>query len=186
MYKTALLILVSTLLVIPTLAQTPPSASNCSPAGSWYGGSDVKYLLTVVPLTGETFAITAQPIFDVTDLGGYKALTAWSGEFRKISRSAYLGQYISLYTTSSEVPPPPESMELDGVRGVLTFTNCDNIKIAYDRYLIYFDVNKVVFVDVPDLNIDVTGVVEYYRRMPMVCPACSFRATHTSQAIHKR
>ena len=72
-------------------------------------------------------------------------------------------------------------MEMDGVRGVLMFTDCDNIQIAYDRYLVYFDLNKIVFVDAPEINMDITGVVENYHRMPMNCPACSLSASQTTQ-----
>jgi hypothetical protein len=186
MNRITLLIVCCVLLVVPVVAQKPPLPNNCSPVGSWYGGSDVKYLLTISAVGGDKFLIRAEPVFDVPDLGGYKAATAWSGELRKISPYAYLGQYISLYTTSNEVPPPQGSMELDGVRGVLTFTNCDSINIAYDRYLVYFDVSKLVFVDPPDLNIDITGLFERYHRMPMICPACNLQGFHTSQALHKR
>jgi hypothetical protein len=128
----------------------------------------------------------ADPVFDVADSGGYKALTSWSGELRKNSPFSYVAQYISLYTTSSAVPPPPESMEMDGVRGAMTFLDCDNIKITYDRYLVYFDLSKIVFVDPADINIDITGFVETYHRMPMTCPACSLAAAPTTQLRQKR
>ena len=148
------------------------SLPGCSPVGTWYGGSDTKYLLTVTPITGERFAVRAEAVMDVASVGD-PAWTSWSGQFLRVAPNRYVGQYISMYTTSMDVPPPPESYELDGVRGYLSFTDCDNVKINYERYLIYFDLTKVAFVDAPDLMFDITELVENYRRMPMTCPACT-------------
>lgn len=182
MNRTILLVICCALLSAFGFAQMPP---GCSPAGTWYGGSDVKYLVTVTPVTGERFTIRADPAFDIPDLG-YKAFTSWSGQLVRLSANRYVGQYISLYSTSSDVPPPPESMEMDGVRGYVSFTGCDNMRIAYDRYLIYFDLNKIVFVDPPDVDIDITGLVETYQRMPMNCPACSLPAAPSTHLPRKR
>ena len=166
------LIICCAFLSIASLAQVSPA---CSPAGAWYGGSDVKYLLTITPATGEKFATRAEVLLNLPSLG-LTGWTAWSGEFRKVKAGLYVGQYISLYTTSSEVPPPANSYELDDVRAWMKFTDCDNIKITYDFYGLYFDLNKVPFVDTPDFNVDPSGILEIYHRMPTTCPACGSSA----------
>ncbi len=148
------------------------SLPNCSPVGTWYGGSDTKYLLTIIPITGERFAVRAEVVMDIASVGD-PAWTSWSGQFIRVASNHYVGQYISMYSTSIEVPPPPESYELDGVRGHLSFTDCDHVKINYEKYLIYFDLTKVVFVDAPDLMFDISDLVENYTRMPMTCPVCA-------------
>ncbi len=77
-----------------------------------------------------------------------------------------------MYTTSSAFPPTPDSYELDAVRGLLSFTDCENIQFTYDFYGVYFDLNKVPFVDPPDINVDPSGILETYRRMPTTCAVC--------------
>jgi hypothetical protein len=169
--RTALRICCCFLMAAASLAQTP-APGNCSPVGTWYGGSDVKYLFTITPITGDRFTTRAEVVADIASVGP-RVWTSWSGQLLQIGPNRYLGQYISMYTTSTEVPPPPDSMELDGVRGYLSFRDCDNIRIEYDYYLVYFDLNRIAFVDAADITIDITGTVETYHRMPMNCPACS-------------
>src|SRR6516164_7265732 len=83
MNKATLLIICCALLVIPSLAQNLQTPKTCSLAGTWYGGSDYKYISTITPITGQTFAITSDPVFDNASFG-YKAWTRVSGELVKI------------------------------------------------------------------------------------------------------
>lgn len=169
------LIICCVLFSVATVAQTTAvsslSPALCSPAGTWYGGSDVKYLLTIAPTGPNTFSVRAEVLLALGDLG-LPAWTSWSGEFKKSKPGLFVGQYISLYTTSSEVPPPPDSYELDAVRAYLKFSDCDNINITYDFYGVYFDLAKVPFLEVPDISVDTTGMSETYRRMPTSCTVC--------------
>ena len=176
--KRVLLIVCCILIIAPLLAQ---SQNTCSPVGTWYGGSDVKYLFTITAITGEKFATRAEVVGNVASAGA-PGWTSWSGELVRISGNRYLGQYISMYTSSPEFPPPADSFEVDAARGYLSFVNCDNIKIEYDFYLVYFDLSKIVFVDQPDVTIDITGSVETYHRMPMGCPACKLQTVVTPGA----
>jgi len=164
----AVLIMCCVFLSVSCLAQ---SSASCSPVGTWYGGSDVKYLMTITPITGERFSTRAEVVLPLVLLG-YPAWTSWSGEFNKSNRGRYVVQEISMYTSSTEVPPPANSYEVDAVRGSMQFIDCDNIKMTYDFYGLYFDLNKVPFVDPPDVSVDAGGIVETYRRMPSICPVC--------------
>jgi hypothetical protein len=143
----------------------------CSPVGTWYGGSDVKYLLTITPITGDTFAVRAEVVLALGNVG-IPAWTSWSGQFRKVNPNLYVGHYMSMYTGSTEVPPSSNSYEMDAVRGWMKFTDCQNISISYDYYGVYFDLGKVPFVDAPDVPVDVNGLVESYHRMPTNCTDC--------------
>ena len=177
MNKIVPLIVACALLVLPTLAQNP---NNCSLAGTWYGGSDYKYMMTIIPSAGEKFAARAEAVY--SNLAwGYQAWTSWSGEVVRGSDGRYVVQEISMFTTSTDPHPPPNSFELDGVRGSIAFLNCDRIQISYNFFAAYFDLGKVPFVDQPDLNyLPPGGLVETYRRMPLTCPACQLPAAPTA------
>jgi hypothetical protein len=163
---------------ISSFAQSLPA---CSPTGTWYGGSDYKYISTITPITGQTFAITSDPVFDNASFG-YKAWTPWSGELIRISAKRYVTQVVGMFTNSSELPPPANSYELDAARAWVEFTDCDHLQFSYDFFGAYFDLNKVPFVDPPDLNyLPPGGIVETYQRMPMTCPACSLGAATAVQ-----
>ena len=183
MNKTRLLIICCVLLALPSFAQNSPA---CSLAGTWYGGSDYKYISTITPITGETFAITSDPVFDNASFG-YKAWTSWSGKIIRTIARRYVTQVIGMFTTSSELPPPVNSYEMDGARAWVEFIDCDNLQFSYDFFGAYFDLNKVPFVDPPDLNyLPPGGIVETYHRMPVTCPACSLPAAPTRQLRPRR
>ena len=168
-----LLLVFVLLLSIPCVAQDSVlhNTASCSPVGTWYGGSDVKYLMTITPITDETFAVRFEAVLAIGSVGE-GAWTTWSGQFRKVKSGFYVGHYMSMYTTSTEVPPPSTSYEVDAVRSWMTFKNCDDITISYDYYGVYFDLAKIPFVDPPDMPVDVGGLVESYHRMPTNCTDC--------------
>src|SRR5437660_5801808 len=128
------------LLSIPSFASQ--SAKACSPAGVWFGGSDYKYMMTVRPVTGDKFAIRYEADF-ANNAFGYMAWTSWSGELKRQNNGRYIAQIISMYTTSTELPPPDSSYELDAVRESLELTDCDNIKATIYFFSGYLDLNKV-------------------------------------------
>ncbi len=100
-----LFVLCFALLAIPAFAH---DSNACSPVGVWYGGSDYKYLLTITPLADNTFALQYEAGFSNSTFG-YSAWTSWRGQLKKQGFNHYVGQVISLYTTSSELPPPETS-----------------------------------------------------------------------------
>ncbi|HXZ78295.1 MAG TPA: hypothetical protein VEG30_00065, partial [Terriglobales bacterium] len=108
-----------------------------------------------------------------------------AGQLVKYKANRYIGHEISMYTSSDAFPPAPDSYELDGVRGLLAFTDCDNIRFTYDFYGVYFDLSKVPFVDPPDINVDASATVETYHRMPTLCTVCDTKLAVTS-AWHKK
>lgn len=172
MSKLRLLIICISVLVLPSLAQNSLVHKTCSPAGTWYGGSDYKYLTTITPIEGNTFAIRGEAVYS-QGAWGYTGWTSWSGELVKTKDGRYVDHSISMYTTSFEMQPPVGSFELDAVRGWMEFLNCDTIQFTYDFFGAYFDLNKLPFVDLPDLNyLPPGGITESYSRMRTKCPAC--------------
>ncbi len=76
---------------------------------------------------------------------------------------------ISLYTTSSELPPPETSY--DAVRESVHFVDCDNIKATIYFFSAYLDLGKIPFVDTPDFSYLPPGetIIETYRHVPTQC-----------------
>lgn len=175
---------------ISTAAQTTRS---CSPVGTWYGGSEYPYMLTITPVTstigpvgGEIFAIRYEAVYDNSSFG-YRGWTSWSGQLFRMKNGQYVGQAIARLTTSSELPPPSNTLELDAVRMMNRFVDCSTIKSTIDFFGAYLDPNKIPFVDQADIDyLPPGGIVEVYRRMPTTCPACSFPGAPTAHLLRKR
>lgn len=178
------IILCAIFLTIPTFAH---DSNSCSPAGVWYGGSDYKYLLTITPLTENTFALQYEADF-ANSTFGYSAWTSWRGQLKRQANNRYDGQVISLYTTSSELPPPETSYELDAVRESVHFVDCDNIKATIYFFSAYLDLGKIPFVDTPDFSYLPLGetIIETYRRVPTQCKVCDSFGAPSLRARNKR
>jgi hypothetical protein len=181
-----LLIACCAFLVIPSMAQIPQNHYNCSPSGTWYGGGDFKYVITITPLGGDRFAMRGEGAYSQA-AWGYTGWTSFSSELIRLKDGRYVSYGIAMYTTSPEMQPPSNSIELDGVRGWLEFTDCNNVRASYDFYAAYFDLNKIPFVDPPDVNyLPPGGISETYHRMPTKCPACGLASVTAGQPQLRR
>ena len=147
--------------------------ATCSPIGVWYGGSDYKWLLTITPIGGVSYAMRYEGDFSNSAFG-YKAWTSVSGRLTKQKNGQYVGQMIMMLTTSAKTPPPVKSYELDAARESMEFVDCNNIKSTISFYGGYKDPNKVPYIDTPDISFLTPGqtIVETYRRMPNTCTVC--------------
>ncbi len=172
MRKIVFLAALFVVMIVPAFAQ---NLSSCSIVGTWYGGSEYKYLITYTPINGGRFSISGTADFSWEPFG-FKVATSFQGELDKLSDGRYLGQIIQLYTTSSDVPPPENSDGLNAARLWLEFTgDCNHMTQTIDFFAAYFDLNKLPFVDLPDYYYLPPGgkIIETYTRMPMTCPACN-------------
>lgn len=70
------------LCVFLSMAGFARDSNTCSPTGVWYGGSDYKYMLTITPLTEDTFAIQYEAVFANSSFG-YNAWTSWQGQLKQ-------------------------------------------------------------------------------------------------------
>lgn len=159
--------------LFPSITSFAQGSKACSPTGVWYGGSDYKYMLTITPLTGDKFTIRYEAVYS-NNTFGYTAWTSWPGELHKQKNGRFVGQAISMYTTSSELPPSETSYELDAIRESVEFLDCDNIKSTIFFFGAYLDLSKVPFVDAPDFSYLPPGetITENYHRMPTTCTVC--------------
>lgn len=163
------------LLAVPGIAEIRNNA--CSPAGVWYSTG---YVATIIATVDGKFTIRYDPVYDVAAYG-YKSWTSWPGQLVKTGPNRYRIQAISMFTALND------SLELDGVRGWMEFTDCDNLKISYDFFGGYFDLNKVPFVDPPEVSyLPPEGLIETYHRMPTKCPACNAAGVATVQPQLRR
>jgi hypothetical protein len=146
---------------------------ECSPAGTWYGGSynpdhaGFKYQYTFTPTkTGRFFAM-ADGAYNPDSLGVAVA-TTWTGELVKKSGKGYEIRLIAL-TTNDPSHPPEELPMIWGVRGDVLLEGCDKMTITYDWFAIH-EWDKVPFVDDPvnwNLFAGDEPIVETIKRMPM-------------------
>jgi hypothetical protein len=146
----------------------------CTPAGIWYGGSDYKYILTITPTAPNVFAIRSEGVYDQAAFG-YHGWTSLSGNLVQVKYRTYISQSIAIYTTSPDMVPSPDTLELDVVHSKIELTDCDTLKNTIDLFGAYFDLSKTPFVDPPDLSYIPPGqttIVETYRRMPSLCKVC--------------
>lgn len=184
MKATRLLLIILGLFV--SISSFAHDTKSCSPTGVWYGGSDYKYLLTITPITEDRFTIRYEPVFANATFG-YSAWTSWPGELKRQRNGHYVGQIVSMYTISSELPPPETSYELDAVRESVEFIDCDNLKATIYFFGAYLDLSKVPFRDAPDFSYLAPGetAVETYRRVPTNCTVCDSFTTPSLTARMK-
>jgi len=95
--------------------------SECSPAGTWYGGSynpdnaGYKYQYTFSPMKAGRFFAMADGAYNPDSLGAAVA-TTWTGELVKKSGKNYEIRLIAL-TTNDPTEPPEELPMIWAVRG---------------------------------------------------------------------
>jgi hypothetical protein len=115
--------------------------SECSPAGTWYGGSynpdnaGYKYQYTFVPMQAGRFFAMADGAYNPDSLGAAVA-TTWTGELVKKKGKNYEIWLIAL-TTNDPTEPPEELPMIWAVRGDVQLDGCDQIKITYGWFAIY-------------------------------------------------
>jgi hypothetical protein len=146
--------------------------SECSPAGTWYGGSynpenaGYKYQYTFSPMKAGRFFAMADGAYNPDSLGAAVA-TTWTGEVVRAKANSYEIRLIAL-TTNDPTEPPEELPMIWAVRGDLKIDGCDTITITYTWFAIY-KWDTVPFVDAPvswNLHAGDDPIVETIRRMP--------------------
>jgi hypothetical protein len=168
-------ILLTAILIMPafaTGAQAQGFGTECTPAGTWYGGAEgsgAKYLLTVTRVGLRDFAATFDPGF----VPKVSHLTAFSGRLDQRSRHTYEAHVIALVNLTPT--PPPDggpAAEVWAVHGLVTMRTCSTLEFVIDFFGGYaggaFWGVKSPFQDEPDYLRLAEGltIVETYRRVP--------------------
>jgi hypothetical protein len=166
---------VLTVLLLVFIASSPIYAGGtgeCSPAGTWYGGSynpeneGYKYQYTFFPIKAGRYSAMADGAYNPDSLGAAVA-TTWTGEVYRAEGDSYEIRLIAL-TTNDPTEPPEELPMIWAVKGDLEVDGCDTITITYNWFAIY-EWDKVPFVDEPiawNLYAGSDPIVETIQRMP--------------------
>ena len=168
------------LIAFALFAATPYSAQDistqgfgnkCTPAGTWWGGSDnlpdhagFKYLMTIIPSRAGRFSAIFNGAYSMNDIG-FPVETQWTGELVK-KRGGYELFLIRLVNIDASFPPQALPL-IQAVRADVELVDCNTISVVFDFFGIYFwDSGSVPFVDPPDAPGPPTPIFETYKRMP--------------------
>jgi hypothetical protein len=149
------------------------TGNKCSPAGTWYGGSDAtKYLMTISPRGGNSYSVAVDGAYTLGGIG-VEANTNYRGEMVKSGPRLYRGRMISILSYYGDPPPTPISaLEIDAVSGFMELTSCHELTSTINYFVAYFGWGAEPFVDEPDIDLlDLLNggqpIVETYQRISM-------------------
>jgi hypothetical protein len=139
--------------------------SDCNLAGTWYGGSDFKYLLTIIPTADNRYSVIYDPTYTL-DLFGFPYNTKYTGELIRKGKTLHLNAMNILNMDSTLVPPDVSKLHIWAIRQTGKLTDCDTLNMT-DVFAggYYWTSNKVPLKDPPDYPLPDTGL-ETYHRLP--------------------
>ena len=135
---------------VPGLARA--DGGPCSPAGTWYGSAEgtSKYLLTIVPLTGNTYSLRMEGAYTL-EAYGYVRETSFHGTMEKVGDRTYRYRVMELLVwNDTGVPPADASLETDVVEGIFELNGCDDVTYTTHLFAYYFGWGFEPFVDEPN------------------------------------
>lgn len=152
------------------------TATPCSLAGAWYGGSDptFPYAWTMNPINGNSLTTYAE-IAAVGSTFGYAELYPWHGVAQRTAAGTWewWGYCFALLQPelAEELGVDPTLPEFDIVHAVIEFVDCNTITSTIDVFGWYynFKFDRTPFVDPVDFSALGEGetLVETYHRLPM-------------------
>jgi len=146
----SLVLIVALTMVAPSLVRA--QSQECSPKGTWYGGAPTtsKYVLTIVPLSGNTYSLSWEGAYSLESFG-YVRETTWHGKMVKVGKSSYRFRAMELLVWGdTDVPPAESALETDIVEGIIEFNACDDMTYTIDLFAYYVGWGHEPFVDEPD------------------------------------
>jgi hypothetical protein len=159
--------------------------NECSPAGTWYGGSaPAKYLFTVMPSRAGVFTTLGQAAFKPNP-AAVAVLTNYSGTMTaEEGTGRYIGHAIAI-ANPTDAPPNPATPSYPPVWAVeeyFTLTDCNTLSSVITFFGGYNWLSleplvpgvkpKVPFLDPPDFirnGIPPGTATESYHRVPSTC-----------------
>jgi len=148
---------------LPAIAQG--FQPDCNLAGTWYGGSDFKYQLTIIPAGDNRFAITYDPVYTL-NLYGFPYNTKYTGVMIKKGKSLSLNAMSILNMDNTLVPPDVSKLNIWAIQQTGKIINCHTrelIDVFAGGY--YWTSDKIPLKDPPDYPLPATGL-ETYHRLP--------------------
>jgi hypothetical protein len=148
---------------LPAIAQR--SGNECNLAGTWYGGSDFKYQLTIIPTGDSRYAVTYDPVYTL-DLYGFPYNTKYTGLMIRKDRKLTLNAMSILNMDNTLVPPDVSKLNIWAIQQRGTIVNCNTLELV-DVFAggYYWANDKVPLKDPPDYPLPPTAP-ETYHRLP--------------------
>lgn len=157
--------------VAPSLVQA--KSQDCSPAGIWYGSADAegteKYVMTIIPLSGNTYSLRWEGAYTLESFG-YVRETTFHGKMVKVGPRSWRFRGMALLVWGdTNVPPADSALETDVSAGIMELHTCDEMTYTIDLFAWYLGWGFEPFVDEPDDYLFPPGetIVGTMRRMTM-------------------
>ena len=146
-------------------AVLPARSQECDVAGTWYGGSDFKYLITIIPTSWNHYTVIYDPTYTL-DLYGFPYNTKYTGEMIRKGNNLKVNAMNILNMDSTIIPPDVSKLNIWAIMQTGKLIDCDTLQIT-DVFAggYYWTSNKVPLKDPPDYPLPATGV-ETYKRLP--------------------
>jgi hypothetical protein len=141
------------------------SRDDCNLAGTWYGGSDFKYQLTIIPTGNNRYVVTYDPVYTL-DLYGFPYNTKYTGVLLRKDRKLTLNAMSILNMENTLVPPDGSKLNIWAIQQSGEIVNCNTLELV-DIFGggYYWTSDKVPLKDPPDYTLPATAP-ETYHRLP--------------------
>jgi hypothetical protein len=154
------------LLAAPFVGAAEPR--QCNPTGTWYGGSEWKYVLTITPNEANSYVVEFREAYNLEPFG-YSNGSAWSGQMVRRGARNFELRALAMYAFPSDGVTPP-STELDLIHGTMRLKDaCDTIVHTIDVYGAYVPYTDETEPFVTEVDVDYLPgegtLVEIYHRM---------------------
>jgi hypothetical protein len=143
---------------IPVLA-ADENNRTCSPVGTWFGGSGVKYQLTIIADGSDKYTVIYDPAFQVPP---FSIGTKFTGVMVKKGNVFSATGMVMLNTDTTYPPAPPVIWAL---RETGRMPDCNSLEFTITFFAAY-SWGKVPLVDEPDYYPAPTPIYETYKRTP--------------------
>ena len=154
------------LVVVLFAGALPAIAQDCNLAGTWYGGSDFKYQLTIIPTGDSRYAITYDPVYTL-NLYGFPYNTKYTGVMIRKGKNLTLNAMSILNMDNTLVPPDVSKLNIWAIQQTGKIINCQTLELI-DVFAGGYNwtSDKIPVKDPPDYPLPATGL-ETYRRLPL-------------------
>jgi hypothetical protein len=148
---------------LPAIAQG--FRADCNPVGTWYGGSEFIYLLTITPTADNRYSVTYDPTYSL-GLFGFPYNTKYTGELIRKGTKLRLNAMGILNMDNTLVPPDVSKLHIWAFSQTGGFIDCETLQLT-DVFVggYYWTSNKVPLKDAPDYFPVPTPIVETYHRL---------------------
>ncbi|HET7209254.1 MAG TPA: hypothetical protein VFI95_21940 [Terriglobales bacterium] len=138
---------------------------DCNLAGTWYGGSDFKYQLTIIPAGDNRYAVIYDPVYTL-DLYNFPYNTKYTGVMVRKDRKLTLKAMSILNMDNRLVPPNVSNLNIWAIQQSGNLVNCNTLELV-DVFAggYFWTSDKIPLKDTADYPLPATAT-ETYHRLP--------------------